>query len=138
MPGPTPKRSAERRRRNQVDVDSAPNVPAVRLGPEPPEWLVADGLGLFWYESLRTSGQAVYYTSSDWASAAIIAKAIDAFDKRPSAHMLAAILSGFSSLAATEGDRRRLRIELERVTHHDDDEDASVVALDEWQRKLSG
>ena len=51
--------------------------------------------------------------------------------------MLTAILSGFGALAATEGDRRRLRIELERVQDEDPDEQAGVTAIDEWQRRLS-
>lgn len=135
--GPVPQRSEQRRRRNKVEIDKAPLTTGARaFGPEPPEWL--RGLALDWFESLRTSGQAVYYTDSDWASALIVAKAIEAFEKRPSAHMLTAILSGFGSLAATEGDRRRLRIELERAQDEDPDEQAGVTAIDEWQRRLSG
>lgn len=111
--GPVPNRSDQRRRRNKVDIDRAPVDTGAVYGPEPPDWL--QGLALNWYESLRTSGQAIYYTDSDWASALIIAKAVERFESRPSAHMLTAILSGFGSLAATEGDRRRLRIELERT-----------------------
>lgn len=134
--GPTPQRSDQRRRRNKVDIDKAPNRAARVYGPEPPDWLM--GLALDWYESLRTSGQAIYYTDSDWTSALILARAIETFERKPSAHMLTAILSGFGSLAATEGDRRRLRIELERVQDDDPDEQAGVTAIDEWQRRLSG
>lgn len=132
--GPVPKRSDQRRRQNKVDVDRAANGTTKR-GPDAPESLT--GLALLWYESLRTSGQAVYYADSDWASALIIARAVAAFEGRPTAHMLASILSGFGSLAATEGERRRLRIELERVSE-DADEEAAVTALSEWQRRLSG
>lgn len=134
--GPVPNRSDQRRRRNKVDIDRAPVDAGAVYGPEPPEWL--NGLALDWYESLRTSGQAIYYTDSDWASALIVAKAVERFESRPSAHMLTAILSGFGALAATEGDRRRLRIELERAQGDDPDERAGVTAIDEWQRRLSG
>lgn len=133
--GPPPQRSDQRRRRNKVDIDHAPVSTDGVFGPEPPEWLA--GLALEWFESLRTSGQAIYYTASDWASALIIAKAIERFESRPSAHMLTAILSGFGSLAATEGDRRRLRIELERAQPDDPDERAGVTAIDDWQRRLT-
>lgn len=133
--GRVPKRSDQRRRRNKVDVDKATARVEV-CGPEPPDWL--GGLALDWYESLRTSGQAVFYTDSDWASALIVAKAVERFEERPSAHMLTAILSGFGSLAATEGERRRLRIELERSAAEDADEEAAVAALDEWRDRLSG
>jgi len=132
--GPVPARSEQRRRRNKVHIDTAPSSTAKR-GPDAPEEL--GGLALAWYESLRTSGQSVYYADSDWTSALIIARAVEAFESRPTAHMLASILSGFGSLAATEGDRRRLRIELERASV-DADEEAAVTALDEWQRRLSG
>ena len=134
--GPVPNRSDQRRRRNKVQIDRAPAAATEECGPETPEWL--GGLARDWYESLRISGQAIYYTASDWSSALIIAKAIERFEERPSAHMLTAILSGFGSLAATEGERRRLRIELDRAEHQDADEDAAVAALDEWRDRLSG
>ncbi len=135
--GPVPSRSDQRRRRNKVEIDRAPTVaPGGVRGPDAPEGLC--GLALDWYESLRTSGQSVFYADSDWTSALIIARAIEKFEERPTAHMLTAILSGFGSLAATEGDRRRLRIELERTSVSDADEDAAVVALDEYQRRISG
>lgn len=133
--GPAPQRSDQRRRRNKVEIDSAPARADRVYGPDAPGWL--QGLALAWYEALRTSGQAIYYTDSDWASALIIAKAIERFESRPSAHMLTAILSGCGSLAATEGDRRRLRIELDRVEDEDPDEQAGVTAIDEWQRRLT-
>src|SRR5690606_33995541 len=63
----------------------------------------------FW-EALRTSGQAQFYEPSDWAAARIVVDAIDAFVKKPTAVMLAAINSAMASLLVTEGDRRRARL----------------------------
>lgn len=136
--GPVPKRSDQRRRRNKSDIDTAPvSLPAgVVRGPDAPAEI--SGLARDWYDSLRTSGQSVFYADSDWASAWIIAMGVQKFAERPTAHMLTAILSGFGSLAATEGDRRRLRIELERTAAFDDDEEAAVVALGEYQRRVTG
>lgn len=136
--GPVPKRSDQRRRRNKSEIDSAPVTVSVGVvrGPDCPESVT--GLARDWYESLRTSGQSEFYADSDWTSALIIARAIERFEERPTAHMLTAILSGFGSLAATEGDRRRLRIELERQTTGDVDEDAAVLAIDDYQRRISG
>jgi hypothetical protein len=57
---------------------------------------------------------------------------------RFSAQMFAAVMSGMSSLLTTEGDRRRVRVELERAVQTDADEEAAVEALDEWRRRLSG
>lgn len=135
--GPVPKRSDQRRRRNKVDIDKAPvSLPAgVVRGPEAPPEIT--GLARDWYDSLRTSGQSVFYADSDWTSAWIIARAVQKFDERPTAHMLTAILSGLGSLAATEGDRRRLRIELERVQESDPDEEAAVAEIDEWRSRLA-
>lgn len=135
--GPVPKRSDQRRRRNKVDIDSAPVAAAdgaVR-GPECPDGLT--GLARRWYESLRTSGQSEFYADSDWTSALIIARAIEKFEERPTAHMLTAILSGFGSLAATEGDRRRLRIELQRAPEVDLDAEAAVAEIDEWRTRFA-
>lgn len=131
--GPVPNRSDQRRRRNKVEIDRAPVDTDQVYGPEPPDWL--QGLALGWFEALRTSGQAIYYTDSDWASALIIAKAVERFEARPSAHMLTAILSGFGSLAATEGDRRRLRIELER-TQGPGEEASDVSWIDDARARL--
>lgn len=135
--GPVPKRSDQRRRQNKVEIDKAPARIALGVvrGPECPAGL--SGLARDWYESLRTSGQSEWYTDSDWTSALIIARGIEQFETRPTAHMLTAILSGFGSLAATEGDRRRLRIELERAPQADVDEEAAVAEIDEWRSRLA-
>lgn len=124
-----PKRSQQRRRRNAVQVDSGPSAVATR-GPDAPEWLT--GLPLAWYESLRTSGQSAWYTDSDWTAALVVAKAIKAFEDEPKAALLAAILSGFNSLAATEGDRRRLRLELEQVGG----EAGDVAEIDDYRARM--
>lgn len=94
-----------------MDVEHAPAHTAKR-GPACPQHIT--GLGRKWYESLRTSGQSIYYTDSDWTAAMIQAKAIQAFEENPTASMLAAINNGLGSLAATEGERRKLNLELER------------------------
>lgn len=80
------------------------------LGPEPPVWM--DGYARKVYEAFRHSGQAVYFAPSDWVTLALICRHIMASMRKPSAMMLSAILSGLASLGATEGDRRRIKIEL--------------------------
>lgn len=85
-----------------------------------------------WYESLARSGQKIYYQPSDWAIAYLLAESISR-DLEPQfvgvnehtgepilevipikGASLSAYLKGFTALLATEGDRRRLQIELER------------------------
>lgn len=85
-----------------------------------------------WYDSLPTSGQSIYYQPSDWAIAYMLAESISRdfkpqfvganpetgepiFETIPlKGASLAAYLKGFTALLATEGDRRRMQIELER------------------------
>jgi hypothetical protein len=89
-------------------------------------------VALQWYESLATSGQRIYYQPSDWATAYMLAESLSR-DFKPQfvgvneetgepifqaiplkGASLGAYLKGFSALMATEGDRRRLQLELER------------------------
>lgn len=128
--GPAPKRSVERRRRNRVDVESV-----VVAGPvEPPA--ASEGwhpVAVQWFEALKQSGQAVFYEPSDWALAVVVAESIsrelnpqpvvvgrgaDAevvmVSLPPKGASLAAWLKAMTSLLVSEGDRRRMRLELER------------------------
>lgn len=133
MPGPPPKRSSQRRRRNSdgVEVESAP----LRVELEQPECredLHPRAAG--WYRSLASSGQARFYTDSDWQVALICAEAIDLFMKTGRATLLAEIRSLQSQLLATEGERRRVKLELERSKS---EESGDVSELDEYRRRLS-
>jgi hypothetical protein len=140
--GPVGKRSDQRHgHRTKAEKEAVTKVP-VAGGPLPAEepdeeW---HPIAQRWFRSLGESGQRVFYEASDWATARYVAEAmsrnLDA--GRFSAQLFAAVLSGMSSLLATEGDRRRMRIELERATQVDADEEAAVAALDEWRSRLSG
>lgn len=152
MPGPMPKRSSERRRRNKDGVEIIKvNLDEAIAGeveiPAPP-YAYADKDGNeyetprpLWhptaeeaYLSLARSGQAIFMEPSDWATAFILCETISRELKpKPIAvkdelggvtlewvvgpvngAVLNAFLKGWASLMATEGDRRKLRIELER------------------------
>lgn len=87
------------------------------------------------YESLPVSGQSIFFEPSDWASAYLICESISrdlspqkvnvASHGEPPEYEeivqpmkganLAAYLKGLSGLGMTEGDRRRMSIELTRV-----------------------
>ena len=138
--GPVPKRSTQRRRRNPTEV---PTETVTVPGPEAqqpeadPAW---HPIAAEWYRSLEVSGQSVFYQPSDWQTARYVAEAMSRNLEagRFSAQLFAAVMSATSNLLTTEGDRRRLRIELERGTHTDADEDAAVAALDDWRNRISG
>jgi hypothetical protein len=158
--GPAPKRSDQRRRRNttsesgeSLEVTKAPaGSSAPPAAPDPDEsW---HPTALLWYRSLAESGQSYFYEPSDWAAAYVVAESMSRDLKPQVVHVdeagevtyatvpikganLAAYLKAMSSLLVTEADRRRVRIELQRGAA-DDDEDAAVVALDDYQRRLGG
>jgi hypothetical protein len=141
MPGPPPKRDAERRRRNgkAVETRSVDIADLIKLEVDIPvaceDW---HETAIAMYESLSRSGQAIFYEPSDWMTAYVICeqlsralKPVPMFDAdgaivldsngdpmmrsipMPGAAMNS-LLKGLASLMVTEGDRRRLSIELER------------------------
>jgi hypothetical protein len=116
-----------------VDLDNIDNelIQTARAGQIPAEekW---HPVAKQWYESLATSGQSIYYQPSDWAIAYLLAESLSRdfkpqfvgvneesgepiFETIPlKGASLGAYLKGFTALLATEGDRRRMQIELER------------------------
>jgi hypothetical protein len=136
--GPVPKRRGEAHGHRPDLTEKAPSgtPDGEKLGPEPPEWL--DGFAREWYESLRVSGQAAFYEPSDWATAVFVARNMMAEVRKPSAVLMAAILHGCTMLAVTEGDRRRIRIELGRQNEGEDpDRAAGVAVMDDWRKSLA-
>jgi len=135
--GPIPKRSQERRRRNteggaveQVEVGGM-----VVEAPELPEGCSELSRELF--EALESSGQAQFFEPSDWWLAKLMTVAVDDYlDGRKSATKLAEIRALATELMMSEGQRRRLRLELIR----DDPvgEPAEVTAINEYKSRLSG
>lgn len=144
MPGPIPKRSESRRRRNKpeneggVQLLRAPGARENYEVPSPdPDWHpVAARI----YKAAKQSGQARFYEPSDWAVLWWLCDEISAYKMRTRQHggamMLQALLSGLNGLVLTEGERRRARIELTREGGESDelsDGDAEVI---QWQRAL--
>lgn len=162
MPGPAPKKDAERRRRNKkpdgIETQII-NVDELLAGdvevPIPPQRLdecddaCADDcdrhsgeLVCSWhpiaenaYWSLAKSGQVIFMEPSDWMTAYALCETLSRELKaKPivvpggegeastiqwviqpvNGSVLSSFLKGWNSLMATEGERRRLRIELER------------------------
>lgn len=176
-PGPTPKRSEERRRRNapaagepdKVDLeglgaDADPNSlpfliaqPIVIPAPEEEHW---HPLALEFWESLKRSGQAIYYEPSDWMAAKLLCESLSrdlkpqfvgvtaASESGPSEPIyeviplkgasLSAYLKAFGQLMLTEGERRRMAIELQRHrTAAQPKNDGKVVKITDRKRALA-
>lgn len=116
MPGPVPKRSEERIRRNKpetpitkIEVDGPARQPD--LGMDDPHPIIKE----FW-ESMGQSGQAQYYEPTDWSYAKFTLHFADQLLKssRPSAQLLQGVNSALGDLLVSEGSRRRVRMEVER------------------------
>lgn len=149
--GPPPKREAQRRRANKpvVPVETAAGAAKVEVLPANSKWHpIAKRL----FESLGKSGQSVFYEPSDWAIAYLVAESISrelepqmvghTVDGRPvmaavpvKGAALTAWLRAMTVLMATEGDRRRLRLELARVGAPEE-AGPDVSELTEYRRRL--
>lgn len=112
--------------------------------PEPnPDW---HPIAMQWYESLPKSGQSHYYQASDWATAVMCAdlisrefhRADDPESKKGiSPMMIHEIFTQAGNLLTTEGERRRLRLELIRAEKNDDSEEV-VTALEQYKQYAKG
>ena len=132
MPGPVPKRASQRRRRNHVVVDRIPVRGSVEAPPLDLEGV--HPLAAAMYEALAKSAQAIYMEPSDWEYARWAAFVQSKAAQRPTAMMVLAVDKMLSNLMVTEAERRRVRVEIDR-TRHDEDEAAAVGSLTDIQAR---
>ncbi len=137
--GPVPKRTDQRRRVNKPEIPLTEAV-AGAVSSQPPGEPNWHPLAAEWYRSLADSGQSRFYEPSDWATARLIAESMS----RDLNHLmvippssLSAWLKAMTALLVTEGDRRRLSLELKRAESSPEVVDG-VADLDEYRRRLSG
>lgn len=134
MPGPVPKRPDERVRRNddviptdKVEVFGDVVVPPLNL-PFDPHPLVVD-----FYDGLINSAQSALYEPSDWEYARIVCFMLQTLvtSSKPSSEMYKAWQTATSNLLVTEGDRRRLRIEIARapIQNKADEDEAQIIDM---------
>lgn len=123
MPGPAPKRDAERTRNNTPASGAARQgmlQPVKQVNADRKKW---HPRATAWFEALKTSGQASFYQDSDWAQAKIVADILTKIynvDFARSAQLLETAAQMMSKLGTTEGDRRAtLRVELEAPAETD-------------------
>lgn len=138
MPGPIPNREADLARpRHRGQGDAAPVITHGDLRPvsiprADPEWHpTARRL----WDSMKTSGQASFYQNTDWAYAYFLMGEMTAYlnASKRSSMMLTAIMAAMTPLCLTEGDRRRVRIEL---TEPDTSQSAASEAIAKAQAML--
>lgn len=115
--GAIPKRSEERIRRNKPDVP-VEKLSAFGSVVQPPmDFVDPHPKTVRLWNSLADSAQSKYYEPSDWEYARITLHFLDGllWANKPSAQMAATVVSMMSNLLMTEGDRRRVRLEIERA-----------------------
>lgn len=128
---PVPKRDAQRRRTR----DLAQNVVVEALveQPEPPkEW---GPMATEWYRSLAQSGQSVFYEPSDWRTAIVAGWMLDEWMTTRKAATITEFRYMCAQLLATEGDRRKGRLEVKRPQHGEPSPKGDQVVA-EYRAKL--
>lgn len=132
--GPIPERSDQRVRRNlpetpieKVQAIGVVPIPDLNLEEREVHPLVTD-----LYQSIRESAQSKYYEPSDWQVARLTMYVLNDMLIREGigAMKLTAVNQMLTNLLLTEGDRRRVRIEVERSQ-----EGAKVLDIAEMFRK---
>ena len=134
MPGPAPKRSAERTRTAapKSGVARQGELRGVKIPPVDKNW---NPRAKEFYNSLKTSGQADFYQNSDWAYARIVCDYLTRWYTNPKAMDMVNIEAMMSKLGASEGARRSvLRVELELP--EEEAPDAQLYALNAYQTML--
>lgn len=134
MPGPAPKRAAERTRTPDPKSGVARHgeLRAVKIPPADRDW---HKRAKEFYNSLKTSGQADYFQDSDWAYARVLCDYLTLWYERPRAMDGANIEAMMSKLGATEGARRQiLRIELDLP--EEETPDAQLYAIGGYEKLL--
>jgi len=136
MPGPPPKRQDQRRRRNATDpvttVKLTHSVPVPDLGLDNVHPLARD-----LYNSLKESGQSMYYEPSDWQRARLMVDMLSNLLYDPvkrSSMMYTAIQQDLKDLMVCEADRRRLKLEVERGSADTSEQDARVSQMAAYRR----
>lgn len=138
MSGPVPNRSEDLARpRERKGGDAKPvtagELRAVTIPRADPEW---HPIARKIWDGMKTSGQADFYQNSDWAFAYSLMDDLSKQKRsgKPSAVMFQTIYSQLASLGLTEGERRRMRIELSAPD--DGAGNAELYAIEDYKNSL--
>jgi hypothetical protein len=137
MPGPVPKRSTQRRRRNAPNVETVAATGTVAVPPTPSG---LHPIAARWFDSLKESGQSTWYEPSDWAAAELVAHAMTKMlrARKFSSMAFTAVWSAMGELLTTEGARRRAKVEIERDQTEVDAAPPGVTAIEQYRKKAQG
>lgn len=130
MPGPPPKRSEQRRRKN---APVRPILPVSGAAPKaPPLGVEVHELASDWYESLAGSPESRFFTPAVWQRARIAALMLSRLilSSKPSSMWYAAIQSDWRSLLVDPAEQRRLQIEVQEAVEDPDAAHAAATVTD--------
>lgn len=126
-----PKRDDKRRNRVTAKADKVYAEGNVEQ-PEPPATWGPQAKA--WYESLADSAQAEFYEPSDWQTALVAGWLLDEWMNTRRATTMGEFRMLCSQLVATEGERRRARLEIHR--NAPEEEKRGAVAVSEYKARL--
>jgi hypothetical protein len=89
------------------------------------------------YDSLKESGQSMYYEPSDWQRARLMVDMLSNLLYDPvkrSSMMYTAIQQDLKDLMVCEADRRRLKMEIDRTPADTSEQDARVSQMAAYRR----
>lgn len=114
--GPVPKRSSQqlghKTKAEKAEVEHVEVFGEVKIPPADRKW---HQLAKDWYNSLAESGQKKFFEPSDWAAAQVLASEMSRMlNGHMSATMFAAVWQAMGDLLTTEGERRRVKVEIDR------------------------
>lgn len=140
MPNPpkrTDQRHGHRTKAEQARVDTTvQGSPPVTWPAPDPEW---HDIAQEWFRSLGESGQVQYFEPSDVALAKYVAEAmsVNLTQEKFSSMLMATVWSASGDLLASEGARRRLRVELQKATAEPDaQQQAAVTSMAERRARV--
>lgn len=134
--GPIPKRTGDRlghmTRAEKAAVTTVEVSGPVEVPPASESW---HELARDWYVSLSASGQRRHMEPSDWQAARYVAEVMskNLRASRFSAQLFAAIWTAMGDLLTTEGERRRVKLEINRKPAKPGGEPAKVARLDDYR-----
>jgi hypothetical protein len=132
MPGPVPKRSDQRRRRNAPAHGTAKVGGAAVASPD----LDVEGLhplAVSWFAALAEGAEAQFYTPALWQRARIVAVMLSDLlaASKPSSMMYVALQADMKALLVDAGELRRLGIEVQAA------EEAPESNVIDWRARAS-
>lgn len=139
--GPIPKRKTElngHRSRAELDGETVTTAAGADRVPVPAAARDWHPIAKRLWNAMKQSGQARFYEPSDWAYAYSLMDDLSYYKNgsKRSGQMLASIYSAMEKLLITEGDRRRVQIELSRPGDDAEGDSEGTQEAQAWITKL--